>query len=258
MIGNPDIADIFPISDRSVYVLGKTFGTTSLTLYDKDSNVMAVMDVAVGPDVTGLRDQVAALMPDEKIEARISNESIVLSGTVSSAGAADRAMQLARAYAGDKVVNLMSLGGSQQVMLEVRFAEVNRSVGKDLGVRSFFNSRGGRFSGTTGSGASLIPGDNPSGVFGDGVLQVSPVTGSFGVVTRSFGDFLGMGLDVDVALDALEDKGLSKTLAEPTLISLSGERASFRLSLAGCVRSAICHGPHITAPCPSLHALSAS
>jgi pilus assembly protein CpaC len=70
------------------------------------------MDVAVGPDVTGLRDQVASLMPDEDIDARISNESIVLSGTVSSAGAADRAMQLAKAYAGDKVVNLMSLGGS--------------------------------------------------------------------------------------------------------------------------------------------------
>jgi pilus assembly protein CpaC len=167
------------------------------------------------------------LMPDEDIDARISNESIVLSGTVSSAGAADRAMQLAKAYAGDKVVNLMSLGGSQQVMLEVRFAEVNRNVGKDLGVRSFFGSRGGRFNGVTGSGASLTPGSTTGGVFGNGSLGVDPVTGAFGVVTRSFGDFLGLGLDVDVALDALEDKGLSKTLAEPTLISLSGERASF-------------------------------
>ena len=227
MIGNEAIADIFPISDRSIYVLGKAFGTTSLTLYDRDNNVMAVMDVAVGPDVTGLRDQVSALMPDEDIDARISNESIVLSGTVSSAGAADRAMQLARAYAGDKVVNLLSLGGSQQVMLEVRFAEVNRNVGKDLGVRSFFGSRGGRFNGVTGSGASLTPGSTTGGVFGNGTLGVAPVTGAFGVVTRSFGDFLGLGLDVDVALDALEDKGLSKTLAEPTLISLSGERASF-------------------------------
>ena len=222
MIGNEQIADIFPISDRSIYILGKAFGTTSLTLYDSENNVMAVMDVAVGPDVTGLRDQVAALMPDEEIDARISNESIVLSGTVSNAGAADRAMELARAYAGDKVVNLMSLGGSQQVMLEVRFAEVNRDVGKELGVRSFFNSRGGRFNGVTGSGASLT-----SDEFGNGVLGVDPITGSFGVVTRSFGDFLGLGLDVDIALDALEDKGLSKTLAEPTLISLSGERASF-------------------------------
>src|SRR3546814_7965934 len=103
MIGNDEIADIFPISDRSVYVLGKKFGTTSLTLYDKANNVMAVMDVAVGPDVIGLREQVSMLMPDERIKANISNESIVLSGSVSNAGAADRAVQLARAYAGDKV-----------------------------------------------------------------------------------------------------------------------------------------------------------
>lgn len=229
MIGNDEVADIFPISDRSVYVLGKTLGTTSLTLYDRSNNVLAVMDVAVGPDVIGLREQVGQLMPDEEIDASISNQSIVLSGTVSSAGAADRAVQLARAYAGDNVVNLMSLGGSQQVMLEVRFAEVSRSVGKDLGVRSFFNSRGGRFSGVTGAGSTLTPADGDSvfgnSNFGNGDLEVSSVTNAFGIVTRSFTDLLG--LDVDVALDALEAKGLSKTLAEPTLIALSGETASF-------------------------------
>ncbi|MGQ7829468.1 type II and III secretion system protein family protein [Altererythrobacter sp. Z27] len=225
MIGNDEIADIFPISDRSVYVLGKKLGTTSLTLYDRANNVLAIMDVAVGPDVIGLREQLADLMPNEPIDARISNESIVLSGTVSSAGAADRATQLAKAYAGDKVVNLMALGGSQQVMLEVRFAEVSRSVGKDLGVRSFFSSRGGRLNGVTGPGAGLRPGEDPTGVFGNGVLSTAPVTDSFGVVTRAFSDVLG--LDIDVALDALEEKGLSKTLAEPTLVSLSGERASF-------------------------------
>lgn len=237
MIGNDEIADIFPISDRSVYVLGKQLGTTSLTLYDRSNNVLAVMDVAVGPDVIGLRNQVGQLMPDEQIDAHISNQSIVLSGTVSSAGAADRAVQLARAYAGDNVVNLMSLGGSQQVMLEVRFAEVNRSVGKDLGVRSRFNSSGGRLNGVTGSGASLRPGEpiSTTTVVGDTIIStevpgapllgVDAVTGSFGVITRTFGDVLG--LDIDFTLDALEQKGLAKTLAEPTLISLSGERASF-------------------------------
>ena len=220
MIGNDEIADIFPISDRSVYVLGKKFGTTSLTLYDKANNVMAVMDVAVGPDVIGLRGQVAALMPAEHIEAYISNESIVLSGSVSNAGAADRAVQLARAYAGDKVVNLMSLGGSQQVMLEVRFAEVSRQVGKDLGVSSFFSSQGGRFQGAIGSGASVTPGAD-----GTGVIGLDSITNSFGIFARSFGDVLG--LNIDAVLDVLEEKGLSKTLAEPTLIALSGERASF-------------------------------
>jgi len=220
MIGNDAVADIFPISDRSVYVLGKSLGTTSLTLYDRGNNVMAVMDVAVGPDVIGLRNQMTSLMPEENIDARISNESIVLSGTVSGAGVADRAVQLAKAYAGDKVVNLMSMGGSQQVMLEVRFAEVSRGVGKDLGVSSFFRSNGGRFNGAIGSGAALRPDST-----GSGVLELDSITGSFGVITRSFSDVLG--LDIDAALDTLESKGLSKTLAEPTLVALSGERASF-------------------------------
>src|SRR3546814_867089 len=145
------------------------------------------MDVAVGPDVIGLREQVSMLMPDERIKANISNESIVLSGSVSNAGAADRAVQLARAYAGDKVVNLMSLGGSQQVMLEVRFAEVSRQVGKDLGVSSFFSSQGGRFQGAIGSGASVTP-----GVDGTGVIGLDSITGSFGIFARSFGDVLGL------------------------------------------------------------------
>jgi pilus assembly protein CpaC len=221
MIGNEEIADIFPISDRSVYVLGKSLGTTSLTLYDRNNRVLAVMDVAVGPDVIGLREQISALMPDEKIDARISNESIVLSGTASSAGAAGRVAQLAQAYAGDNVVNLMSLGGSQQVLLEVRFAEVNRQVGKDLGVSGFFGTGSGRFSGAIGNGASLTP----NSTTGIGELGLDAVTGSFGIFRRFFSDVAG--LDIEAVLSTLEAKGLAKTLAEPTLIALSGERASF-------------------------------
>lgn len=226
MIGNEEIADILPVSDRSVYVLGKQIGTTSLTLYDRSNQVIAVMDIAVGPDVLSLREQMSDLMPGEMVDARMSADAIVLSGTVSDAGVASRAVQLATAYAGaGNVVNLMTLGGSQQVMLEVRFAEVSRSIGKELGVRSFFNSTGGRFNGVTGPGAGLRPGEAPTGIFGNGVLEVDEITGSFGVVTRAFTDLLG--LDVDVAIDALEDKGLAKTLAEPTLVALSGQRASF-------------------------------
>ncbi len=219
MIGNDEIADIFPVSDSSVYVLGKKLGTTSLTLYNRQNRVIAVMDIAVGPDVIALRDQVRQMMPSENIDARISNQSIVLSGMVSDPGAANRLVQLASAYAGaDNVVNLMTLGSSQQVMLEVRFAEVSRSVGKDLGVSSLINGR--RFNGVTGNGASLVPDDT-----GTGVLGIGSITDSFGIFTRTFTDVLG--LDIDAVLDALEEKGLSKGLAEPTLISLSGEKASF-------------------------------
>ena len=217
MIGNDEIADILPVSANSIYVLGKEVGTTSLTLYDRSNRVIAVMDISVGPDVAGLREQMSQLMPGQPVESRVSNGAIVLSGTVSDAGVADRAMQLARAYAPEeKIVNLMTLGGSQQVMLEVRFAEVSRSIGKDLGVRSFLNNGDGLL-GAVGGGAGTIQ---------NGV-QLDAVTGSFGVLRNVFSDVLGTGLDIDATLSALEEKGLAKTLAEPTLVALSGERASF-------------------------------
>ena len=90
LIGNADIADVLPISERSVYLLGKSFGTTSLTLYDRANRVIAVMDVAVGPDVEALRDQIGTLVPGNKVDAHLSNGSVVLTGLINDAGAADR------------------------------------------------------------------------------------------------------------------------------------------------------------------------
>ena len=223
MIGNDEIADILPVSSTSIYVLGKQVGTTSLTLYDRNNRVIAVMDISVGPDVASLRDQIGQLMPGQPVQTRVSNGAIVLSGVVSDAGAADRAVQLARAYAPeDKIVNLMTLGGSQQVMLEVRFAEVTRRIGKDLGVSSFIT--GGRVAGATGNGASLPPGTYGLGN-NQNPFQIDSITGGFGIIGRAFSDVLGV--DIDLFIDALEEKGMAKTLAEPTLIALSGETASF-------------------------------
>lgn len=221
MVGSGDIADILPVTDRSIYVLGKKMGTTSLTLYDGGGRVISILDVAVGPDVEALGDQLRQLVPGDLIEAGISNDSVVLTGLVSSPGNADRAMQLARAFAGDKVINLLSVGSSQQVMLEVRFAEVNRSTGKDIGVSAFAQSDGGTFSAATGMGAQLVPDANNGNV---GVLGLAAITDTFGIFRKAFS--LG-GLDIDATLNALETRGLAKTLAQPTLIALSGERASF-------------------------------
>lgn len=215
LVGNPAIADVLPISDRSVYVLGKAFGTTSLTLYDRTNRVIAVMDVQVGPDVESLRTQLAQLIPGQQIDARLSNGSIVLSGMANSVGAADRASQIAKAYAGDKVINLVSLGSSQQVMLEVRFVEINRQLGEQLSLRHFGASRDGTFGAAIGEGASY---DSANG------LRVSGISDAFGILTKAFS--IG-SLDITSTLDMLERKGLSKTLAEPTLIAISGEKASF-------------------------------
>src|SRR5690242_706849 len=80
LIGNPDIADIVPTSDTSVYVLGKKAGTTSLTLYDRASHLIAVVDVVVGPDVTTLKRQLSEMLPAEQISASMSNDSVILEG----------------------------------------------------------------------------------------------------------------------------------------------------------------------------------
>ena len=215
LIGNPEIADVLPLTNQSLYVLGKKTGTTSLTLYDRSNSLIAVVDVVVGPDVLGLRRQISELLRNDDIGARIANDSIVLEGIVSSAAAADRAVQLAETYAPGKVVNMLSVGASQQVMLEVRFAEVKRSALKNLGVSWFVGSDAGKLGGAIGPGAGIV---------GDGPPTLDAITGSFGVISRTFRAF---GSNFNVTLDALERKGAITTLAEPTLIALSGETASF-------------------------------
>ena len=215
LVGNPEIADIVPISDTSVYVLGKKTGTTSLTLYDRSNRLIAVVDVVVGPDVMTLKRQLSDLMPADQISARMSNESVILEGMVSSASAADRAVQIAETYAPGKVVNLLGLGSAQQVMLEVRFAEVKRSALKQIGVSWFVGSDAGKLGGAIGGGA---------GIEGQGPPTLEAITGSFGIISRTFRAF---GENFNVTLDALERKGAITTLAEPTLIALSGETASF-------------------------------
>ena len=216
LIGNPEVADVLPLTDQSLYVLGKKAGTTSLTLYDRRSNLIAVVDVAVGPDVTSLKRQLSELMPGSRLGARISNDSVVLEGIVPSSIAADRAVQLAETFAPGKVVNMMSVGSSQQVMLEVRFSEVKRSALKQVGVGGFLGGSGDNgFGGAIGGGAGAV---------GSGPPTLGAIADSFGILRRSFRVF---GININAQLDALERKGVVTTLAEPNLVALSGQTASF-------------------------------
>jgi pilus assembly protein CpaC len=227
LIGNPEVADVLPLTDRSLYVLGKKNGTTSLTLYDRNNMLIAVMDVAVGPDVIGLRRQLSELVPGSEVGARISNDSVILEGVVPSGPAADRAVRLAETYAPGKVVNLLSVGASQQVMLEVRFSEVKRSALKQIGVGLFVGSDAGKLRGAIGGGAALNPDAGDLDGDGDrieGLLTLGAITDSFGIISRTFRAF---GSNFNATLDALERKGAINTLAEPTLIALSGETANF-------------------------------
>ena len=218
-IANPGIADISTLSDRTIYVLGKAPGRTTLTLLGPDGRLITNVEVQVTPDVAEFRERLQQILPNERIEVRTANDGIVLSGTVSSIQKLDRALDLAQRYAPDRVSNLMMVGGQQQVMLKVRFAEMQRSVSKGLRggiVGDQVNASGAGFEFGGGAGQVL------EGAFPNNILNLNP--GSVGSIVA----FGGIGdLALGVLLEALENKGLVRTLAEPNLTALSGQEASF-------------------------------
>lgn len=198
MVGNPEIADVMPLNANSVYVLGRATGSTNLALYDRGGGLIAVVDVVVGPDVLSLKRQISEVFPGENVKISNSNDSILMEGQVSSPLTAERIMALAETYAPEKVLNLMSVGSPQQVLLEVRISEMSRGTVKQLGLNSV----------SWNGGSVNLPANRENGPF-VGVLR-----GLFGT-------------SIDVEFEALERQGLVRTLANPNLVALSGESASF-------------------------------
>ncbi len=222
-IANPGIADISSLSDRTIYVLGKEPGRTTLTLLGADGRLITNVEVHVSPDVGEFKERLTQILPGENIEVRTANDGIVLSGTVSSTARLDRALDLAQRYAPDRVSNLMMVGGTQQVMLKVRFAEMQRSVSKALSTSMRFSGTGlngdlALNGGTNGVGAGIATGGVPT--LGT-VVSDADTTGA--VV---FGFDAG-ALEVDILLEALEARGVVRSLAEPNLTALSGQEATF-------------------------------
>ncbi len=219
-IANPEIADISTLSDRTLYVLGKAPGRTTLTLLAPDGTLITNVEVHVTPDIAEFKERLRQILPNERIEVRTANDGIVLSGTVSSAAKLDRALDLANRYAPERVSNLMTVGGTQQVMLKVRFAEMNRSVRKNLSTSLALNTTN-----LVGGNGTFANGDNVSALF-DGDPNTSPVS-SIEAQGRYTLGFTAGGLQLAIGLEALESKGLVRTLAEPNLTALSGQSADF-------------------------------
>ncbi|SPF75892.1 Type II secretion system protein D [Aliiroseovarius pelagivivens] len=219
-IANPGIADISTLSDRTIYVLGKTPGRTTLTLLGPDGKLLSNVEVHVTPDISEFKERLRQILPGEGIEVRTANDGIVLSGVVSSPNRMTLALDLANRYAPERVSNMMSVGGTQQVMLKVRFAEMGRSVRKALSssvtlgnpVGSGVNI--GASAGTWLQNGNNLPDSEVITVSGDqeGVMSIGFGAGSF---------------RVGVLLEALEAKGVVRTLAEPNLTALSGQEAAF-------------------------------
>lgn len=203
VVAQPEVAQIVATTDRSFYVRGKNFGATNILVYDPAKRLIEVIDVRVGFDTDALQADLAASFPGEKIAAQPMGDGYILTGTASSTAVATRAKALAERYAPKAVTSALSVQDPQQIVLEVRIVEASRSALKDFGINVDVNSGNVMFS----SGAGLLSGSAPQGI-----LQVS------GVIGRS---------TIDVALQALEEKGVVHTLARPNLASASGEEASF-------------------------------
>lgn len=215
MVADPAVADVLPLTNHSVYVVGKKTGSTAITIYGPGKRMLVGLSVMVSADVAGLKARIHDLEPGETgVKVTPANDALVLSGAVSSAPKAEQILALAQTYAPGKVVNMMTIQGTQQVMLSVRFVEMNRNLAKTLRVN-------------TGSSGVGVPFPNFSVIPGRSYLQ----SGNSSAGQDRFGIFQTLirsgSLRLDVLVDAFETKGLARTLAEPTLVAMSGDTANF-------------------------------
>jgi pilus assembly protein CpaC len=214
VIGNPAIADIKLLSSRQVLILGNKPGHTNLVFRDKNRSLISLMDVVVGYDLEGIKRKLYEVMPQEElIQVRGANDAVMLSGEISSAQALDTAISIAASYVPrDKVINMMQVGGGQQVMLEVKIAEIARDATREFGI---------------GLSASHVDG-SLTYAYSQGVLAT---TGSVLGAAGGALDVVDVGGSLVDSLTAnlrlLEGKNLAKTLAEPNLVAMSGQEASF-------------------------------
>jgi pilus assembly protein CpaC len=247
--GSPDIVDVKSLSDHLIYIQGKQTGTTNVILFDSSLNQIGVLDVEVALDAGILQQNIRASTGAQGIRVSSSDGQVVLSGIAPDAVAAERAMSIATGTVpkGGVVVNAMSVAAPQQVMLEVRFLEVSREAGRNLGVNLYAANANGTNVANTGLGTAVpgVTGRQPIGGVNGNVG--APPTGSLpllgtlgtligtggGIAPVPFGSLLtsivrtSNGGSVDLLISALETKGLVRALAEPNLIALSGDSARF-------------------------------
>ncbi len=238
-VGNPAVADVTLIGPKELYLLGKTPGTTNVIVWARNGPT-TIVDVAVQIDVQPLRSRLRELLPEERgLQVSIAADSFVLSGPVSSAVAADQAVTLAEAYvrnlnrglvlpvvagaggaapgtsitvgetrspgatvaaAGSRVVNMLTVDAPQQVMLEVKVAEVSKTLLDKLGAE--FNM-------------SRSNGDWTYSLLADFLTQSAGTLGAAKSATKR------------ITLDAETKDGLIKILAEPNIVAISGQEGSF-------------------------------
>ena len=245
-IASTEIADVTPLTDRSLYIQGKKIGTTSISIFDQNTQLMALLDVEVTIDTRSLQEKLRSRGAGS-IRVSSSGGEVVLSGMAPDAVAADRAVSIARTLVkSGEIVNAMTVAPSQQVMLKVRFLEAARASERDLGVNWFVTNRNGTRGFSTGLGqpnigptptvtSSTTGGTTTTTATSNNTGGISIIQSSGALASIATGSPFGMVLanllngntNIDVMISALETKGLVRRLAEPDLVALSGDEARF-------------------------------
>lgn len=203
VVADPEIADVIVKQPTKVFLLGRRAGTTNMFFLSPDGDVVLNARVTAAPDIAAVRGALDELQPDSRIRLKTVNNSIVMSGWTPSAEAAADAEAVVRAFLGENanVVNALRVAGEQQVLLQVRVAEIQRSTLKTLGVDT-----------------ALEFGNGTLGLMTDFASPTALASGALSVGK--------WGID-EIAFNALETEGLAKILAEPALTAISGETANF-------------------------------
>jgi pilus assembly protein CpaC len=238
-VGNPDIADILILRSTQLYVLGKDLGTTNVILWDRNDQLIGTVEVEVTHDLGSLKSKLHQLLPNDEITVFSSQRNIVLSGQVSNVGSMEAALRIAEGYltragtaqdvvqfeeSGEgngiegSVVNLMQIGGGQQVMLEVKVAEIARSELRSIESKMAFLSDSGSWNFGGVSGAPF-----------DGLGEAGGLGALGGAIDDKglFASYMSDDFLFNLALSASKENGLAKILAEPTLTTLTGQQAEF-------------------------------
>ena len=222
LVSNPEIVDAVVRTPRRIFLLAMKGGQTNAFFFDAAGRQLLSLDIRVEKDVTDLARLIRSELPGSGVKVSSMNDNVVLTGKVASAQASTRAQDLAARFAGDpaKVVNMLQIAGSEQVMLKVRIAEVQRQVAKQFGIDL--------------AGAAVVNGvplvaatSNPYGLMGQALSDLSGTTIGKVCTPTNAGKCTGGPNNVQGTMKALETVGLVHTLAEPNLTAVSGETAKF-------------------------------
>lgn len=210
VVGDPEIAIVTPLTDQSFYVVGKLNGTTGIALFNENRELIGSLDIEIGADTEKINRTLQTALGNSGVKAKSENGTVVLSGRARNSETAEKARRIVKKF-DEEAVDDVKVAPSTQVQLEVRFIEAQRRKTKEFGI----GLRGGKGRLNTFTGG-----------YATGSLTNALVSGSlpFGQV---IGNLISHGLDVDVLVQALEQKGVARRLAEPNLVALSGDTASF-------------------------------